>query len=72
MTDVLRIANCAGMWGDRFSAPREMVEGGPIDVLTGDYLAELTMLILWRGKQKDPSRGYATTFVAQSRPGPST
>ena len=41
MTDVLRIANCSGFYGDRLSAAREMVEGGPIDVLTGDYLAEL-------------------------------
>ena len=42
-----------------------MVEGGPIDVLTGDYLAELTMLILWKAKQKDPSAGYARTVLGQ-------
>ena len=42
----VRIANCSGFYGDRLSAAREMVEGGPIDVLTGDWLAELTMLIL--------------------------
>ena len=42
-----------------------MVEGGPIDVLTGDYLAELTMLILWKARQKDPSAGYARTFLSQ-------
>ena len=41
-----------------------MVEGGPIDVLTGDYLAELTMLILWRARQA-PDGGYATTFLRQ-------
>ena len=46
-SDVLRIANCSGFYGDRLSAAREMVEGGPIDVLTGDYLAELTMAILF-------------------------
>ena len=46
----LRIANCSGFYGDRLSAAREMVEGGPIDVLTGDWLAELTMLILWKGR----------------------
>jgi hypothetical protein len=63
--DVLRIANCSGFFGDRFAAAREMVEGGPIDVLTGDYLAELTMLILWKNKQRDPSAGYATTFLKQ-------
>ena len=50
----VRIANCSGFFGDRFSAAREMIEGGPIDVLTGDYLAELTMLILWH-----PRRGPA-------------
>ncbi len=42
-----------------------MVEGGPIDVLTGDYLAELTMLILWKARQKDPGTGYAKTFLTQ-------
>ena len=61
----VRIANAAGFYGDRFDAVREMVEGGPIDVLTGDYLAELTMLILWKARRKDPSAGYATTFLAQ-------
>jgi hypothetical protein len=62
---VLRIANCSGFYGDRLSAAREMVEGGPIDFLTGDYLAELTLLILWRMKQKDESGGYARTFLEQ-------
>ena len=62
---VLRIANCSGFYGDRLSAAREMVEGGPIDFLTGDYLAELTLLILWRMKQKDSSGGYALTFLRQ-------
>jgi Acyclic terpene utilisation family protein AtuA len=61
----LRIANSSGFYGDRFSAPREMLEGGPIDVLTGDYLAELTLLILGKARQKDPSTGYATTFLRQ-------
>jgi hypothetical protein len=61
----LRIANCSGFYGDRLSAAREMVEGGPIDVLTGDYLAELTMAILWRTRQKRPETGYATTFLTQ-------
>ena len=45
---------------------REMLEGGPLDVLTGDYLAELTMLILGRDTMKDPSLGYARTFVRQA------
>ena len=65
MSEPLRIANCSGFYGDRFSAAREMVEGGPIDVLTGDYLAELTMSILWRNRVKDASAGYATTFLDQ-------
>ncbi|MFE3449853.1 acyclic terpene utilization AtuA family protein [Nonomuraea sp. NPDC059194] len=61
---VLRIANCSGFYGDRLSAAREMVEGGPIDVLTGDWLAELTMLIL-AGNRMKGRPGYATTFVKQ-------
>ena len=62
---VLRIANCSGFYGDRLAAAREMVEGGPIDFLTGDYLAELTLLILWKMQQKDSNGGYALTFVKQ-------
>ena len=65
MTDPIRIANCSGFFGDRLSAAREMVDDGPIDVLTGDWLAELTMLILWKGRQRDPSRGWARTFLTQ-------
>lgn len=65
MTDTLRIANCSGFYGDRLSAAREMVEGGPIDVLTGDYLAELTLMILLKDKLKDGSLGYARTFLRQ-------
>ncbi|MCU1589790.1 MAG: hypothetical protein JWP11_1046 [Frankiales bacterium] len=61
----IRIANCSGFYGDRFSALREVVTGGPVDVVTGDYLAELTLLILFRSRAKDPSRGYATTFLRQ-------
>ncbi len=65
MSRPLRIANCSGFYGDRLSAAREMLEGGPIDVLTGEYLAELTMLILWKSRLKDPDAGYATTFLRQ-------
>jgi len=65
MADVLRIANCSGFYGDRLSAAREMVEGGPIDVLTGDYLAELTLMILLKDRLKDPQLGYARTFLRQ-------
>ncbi|WP_148573158.1 acyclic terpene utilization AtuA family protein [Nocardioides caldifontis] len=65
MSDVLRIGNCSGFYGDRVSAMREMLEGGELDVLTGDYLAELTMLILGRDRMKDEALGYARTFVRQ-------
>jgi Acyclic terpene utilisation family protein AtuA len=61
----VRIGNSSGFFGDRMEAAREMVEGGPIDVLTGDYLAELTMLILWKARQKDPDAGYARTVLGQ-------
>jgi hypothetical protein len=61
----LLVANCSGFYGDLPDAARLMVEGGPIDVLTGDYLAELTMLILWKARQRNPELGYARTFLAQ-------
>ncbi|MGA4965168.1 acyclic terpene utilization AtuA family protein [Streptomyces pseudogriseolus] len=61
----LRVGNFSGFYGDRFSALREMLDGGEVDVLTGDYLAELTMLILARDRLKDPSAGYARTFLRQ-------
>ena len=61
----IRIGNCSGFYGDRLSAMREMLEGGGLDVLTGDYLAELTMLILGKDQLKDPTLGYARTFVRQ-------
>ncbi|WP_156747795.1 acyclic terpene utilization AtuA family protein [Mycobacterium sp. 1465703.0] len=61
----MRIANCSGFYGDRLSAMREMLTGGEVDYLTGDYLAELTMLILGRDKMKHPERGYAKTFLTQ-------
>ena len=69
-----RIGNCSGFYGDRLSAFREMLEGsagsgGELDYLTGDYLAELTMLILGRDQMKDPSLGYAKTFVKQMADG---
>ncbi|MFD0741449.1 acyclic terpene utilization AtuA family protein [Phytohabitans flavus] len=62
---MIRIGNASGFYGDRSAAWREMLEGGPLDVLTGDYLAELTMLILGRDRLKDPSLGYARTFLRQ-------
>lgn len=69
MTPPLRVGNASGFYGDRFDAVREMLTGGPLDVLTGDYLAELTMLILGRSRLKDPGRGYATTFLRQLEEG---
>ncbi len=60
----VRIANCSGFYGDKLAAAREML-AGPIDVLTGDYLAELTMLILWKARLKDADLGYARTFLRQ-------
>ncbi|WP_330240099.1 acyclic terpene utilization AtuA family protein [Streptomyces sp. NBC_00525] len=65
----LRIGNASGFYGDRFDALREMLTGGPLDILTGDYLAELTMLILGRSRLKDPARGYASTFLRQLEEG---
>ena len=69
MTSTLLVGNCSGFYGDRLSAMREMLEGTvdgrSLDVLTGDYLAELTMLILGKDTMKDPSLGYARTFVRQ-------
>ncbi|WP_419841277.1 acyclic terpene utilization AtuA family protein [Candidatus Poriferisodalis sp.] len=64
-TPPIRIANCSGFFGDRLAAAREMVTDGPIDALTGDWLAELTMLILSRIAAKRPGTGYARTFVTQ-------
>lgn len=65
MTEKLIIANCSGFLGDRLSAAKEMVTGGQIHVLTGDYLAELTMALLFRMKMKSPEKGYATPFLKQ-------
>ncbi|MES4886608.1 acyclic terpene utilization AtuA family protein [Streptomyces sp. NPDC096012] len=63
--NALRIGNFSGFYGDRADALREMLTGGEVDVLTGDYLAELTMLILARDRLKDPGAGYARTFLRQ-------
>ena len=68
MTDTIKIGNCSGYYGDRLAAAREMVEGGPIDVLTGDYLAELTMAILYNQTQtRGDNTGYVGTFLKQVR-----
>lgn len=64
-TNPLRIANCSGFFGDRLSAAREMIDGGPIDVLTGDWLAELTMGVLAKKRLRNSQGGYPRTFVTQ-------
>jgi Acyclic terpene utilisation family protein AtuA len=61
----LRVGNASGFYGDRFVAMREMLDGGTLDVLTGDYLAELTMLILGRDQMRESGLGYARTFLRQ-------
>ncbi len=66
----MRIGNCSGFYGDRMGAMRQMLEGSReegqrLDYLTGDYLAELTMLILGKDTLKDASLGYARTHVRQ-------
>jgi hypothetical protein len=61
----IRIGNASGFYGDRFAAMQEMLTGGRLDVLTGDYLAELTMLILARDRGRDAATGYAKTFLRQ-------
>jgi hypothetical protein len=68
MTEVIKIANCSGFYGDNLSIAKKMVEGGPIDVLTGDYLAELTMTILYNQKiKRGENLGYVGTFIKQFR-----
>ncbi len=64
-SEAVRIGNCSGFYGDRMSAMREMLEGGDLDYLTGDYLAELTMLILARDRARNADLGYAKTFLRQ-------
>jgi Acyclic terpene utilisation family protein AtuA len=65
MKRAVRIANTSAFYGDRLAAMRELLAAAEVDVITGDYLAELTMLILWKARQKDPESGYARTFVTQ-------
>ena len=60
---VVRVAGAQGFWGDWPEAPRRQAEGGPVDYLMLDYLAEVTMSILQKQKERDPSAGYAKDFV---------
>lgn len=63
----IRIANCGGFWGDDPTAARRQVDGGPIDYLVMDYLAEVTMAILHKQMARDPEKGYAGDFLVQLR-----
>ncbi len=63
MTRTIRVASGQGFWGDSLEAPRQQVEGGPIDYLMLDYLAEVTMSILQKQKERDPAMGYARDFI---------
>ncbi len=65
MSAPLRIGNASGFYGDRFEAIAELLDSAELDVLTGDYLAELTMLILARDRLRDPALGYTATFLRQ-------
>src|SRR5712692_1337900 len=60
---MIRIANGQGFWGDSLEAPVEQVRRGPLDYLTLDYLAEITMSILQKQRSRDPKTGYARDFV---------
>jgi hypothetical protein len=60
----VRIANGSAFWGDSQEAPLELLRGGPLDYLTLDYLAEITMSILQKLKARDPRAGYAHDFVS--------
>ncbi|MDB4908415.1 MAG: hypothetical protein JWO05_3199 [Gemmatimonadetes bacterium] len=63
MTKKIRVASGQGFWGDWLEAPRRQVEGGPVDYLMLDYLAEVTMSILQKQKERDPNMGYARDFI---------
>ena len=68
MRRAIRIANASGFYGDRFTAMEEQIRGGDIDVITGDYLAELTMFILWKTRQREGGAGFAISFLKQMEP----
>lgn len=65
MTRPVRIGNVSGFYGDRIDAAHEMVQAGDVDVVCGDYLAELTMLILAKAQAREGGVGYARTFLTQ-------
>ena len=63
MKDIIRIGNGQGFWGDSIDAPVNLVKGGPLDYLTLDYLAEVTLSIMQRQKNKNPDAGFAKDFI---------
>src|SRR3954466_15545988 len=63
MKEKIRIASGQGFWGDLLDAPVRQVEGGPIDYLMLDYLAEVTMSIMQKQRARDPQAGYARDFI---------
>ena len=65
MPDRIRIANAGGYWGDDLTQFRRQIELGPVDVVTLDFLAEITMSIMQKQRARDPRAGYARDFVAQ-------
>ena len=67
MKKPVRIANSSGYWGDDPEALYRQVTGGEVDYVTGDYLAEITMVILERQRRANPSRGYAYDFIGHLR-----
>ncbi|MCF8333788.1 MAG: DUF1446 domain-containing protein, partial [Bacteroidales bacterium] len=65
MKEKIRIGNAGGFWGDDLTALRRQLEGGPLDYISSDYLAEITMSILRKQQLKDERLGYVTDFVHQ-------
>ena len=63
MKNIIRIGNGQGFWGDSIDAPVNMAKDGPLDYLTLDYLAEVTLSIMQRQKLKNPKLGYARDFI---------
>src|SRR5256885_15628110 len=66
MPDLIRIANAGGYWGDDLRQFRRQVELGPVDYVTLDFLAEITMSIMQKQRARDPDAGYARDFIAQA------
>src|SRR2546426_753903 len=65
MPDLIRIANAGGYWGDDLSQFKRQIELGPVDYVTLDFLAEITMSIMQKQRARDPRAGYARDFVGQ-------